>query len=67
MKSERLTVLVFTSLILISCNNKTTDKKTELMDSLKAVYAGNYIGISVSENQAGAEPLTSEIRLCGSR
>lgn len=46
---------------LQSCLNfKTTDRKADLVDSLKKVYAGNYIGISLNRNQAGTEPLTTQ-------
>lgn len=51
---------VIVVLLLISCSNKKAELKTHLLDSLRNEYAGKPIGITLSNNQAGSEPLTDQ-------
>jgi hypothetical protein len=52
---------IFISLITLSFGCKhEANEKTHVLDSLRSVYAGKEVGITLSNNQAGTEPLTDQ-------
>lgn len=53
--------LIFVIVIVLGFGcNQTIDRKTQVLDSLKRVYADKEIHITLNNNQSGTNPLTSK-------
>ncbi|WP_345952394.1 hypothetical protein [Mucilaginibacter sp. PAMB04168] len=52
-------ILIPLAILALGCKRKV-DEKTQVLDSLRSVYAGKEVSVTLSNNQAGTEPLTDQ-------